>query len=57
MGAMEIDRNVTGLRALGQIEAFLEGTGEVRFQSVGDDEGRRHRDRGAPSPATGLAKS
>ncbi len=54
---MEIDRNVTGLRALGQIEAFLEGTGEVRFQSVGDDEGRRHRDRGAPSPATGLAKS
>jgi len=25
---------------LGQLKAFLEGTGEIRFQSVGDDEGR-----------------
>jgi hypothetical protein len=35
--------NVMGLRALGQIQAFLEGTGEVWFQSVGDDEGPNYR--------------
>ena len=32
--------NETRLCALGQLKAFLEGTGEIRFQSVGDDEGR-----------------
>ena len=40
MGAMVIDMNETRLCALGQLKAFLEGTGEIRFQSVGDDEGR-----------------
>ena len=35
-----IDMNETRLCALGQLKAFLEGTGEIRFQSVGDDEGR-----------------
>jgi hypothetical protein len=40
MGAMVIDMNETRLCALEQLRAFLEGTGEVRFQSVADDEGR-----------------
>lgn len=40
MGAMVIDMNETRVCALGQLKAFLEGTGEIRFQSVGDDEGR-----------------
>ena len=40
MGAMVIDMNETRLCALGQLKAFLEGTGEVRFQPVEDDEGR-----------------
>ena len=31
--------NETRLCALEQLRAFLEGTGEVRFQSGGDDEG------------------
>ena len=35
-----IDMNETRLCALEQLRAFLEGTGEVRFQSVADDEGR-----------------
>ena len=35
-----IDMNETRVCALGQLKAFLEGTGEIRFQSVGDDEGR-----------------
>ena len=40
MGAMVIDMNETRLCALEQLKAFLEGTGEVRFQPVEDDEGR-----------------
>ena len=35
-----IDMNETRLCALEQLKAFLEGTGEIRFQSVRDDEGR-----------------
>ena len=52
MGAMVIDMNVTGLCALGQIQAFLEGTEEVRFQSVGDDEGRRQSGSAEPRSRT-----
>jgi hypothetical protein len=37
---MVIDMNETRLCALEQLRAFLEGTGEVRFQSVADNEGR-----------------
>jgi hypothetical protein len=37
---MVIDINETRLCALEQLRAFLEGTGEVRFHSVADDEGR-----------------
>jgi hypothetical protein len=42
-GAMVIDMNETRLCALEQLRAFLEGTGEVRFQSVADDEGTSRR--------------
>ena len=37
---MVIDMNETRLCTLGQIQAFLEGTGEVGFQPIGGDEGR-----------------
>jgi hypothetical protein len=40
MGAMVIDMNETRVCALWQLKAFLEGTGEVRFRPVEDDEGR-----------------
>ena len=40
MSAMVIDMNETRLCTLGQIQAFLEGTGEVGFQPMGGDEGR-----------------
>jgi hypothetical protein len=40
LGAMVIVRNETRLCVLERFRAFLEGMGEVRFQSVGDDEGR-----------------
>ncbi len=35
-----IDMNETRLCALEHVKAFLQGTGEVRFQPVEDDEGR-----------------
>ncbi|MDQ3776543.1 MAG: hypothetical protein M3461_20395 [Pseudomonadota bacterium] len=37
---MVIDRNETRVCALEQLRAFLKGTGGVRLQSVGDEEGR-----------------
>ena len=37
---MVIDMNETRVCALWQLKAFLEGTGEVRFRPVEDDEGR-----------------
>lgn len=40
MSAMVIEMNETRLCTLGQIQAFLEGTGEVGFQPIGGDEGR-----------------
>jgi hypothetical protein len=49
MGAMVIDMNETRVCALGQLKAFLEGTGEIRFQSVGDDEGRYSHIQAVPS--------
>ena len=39
LGAMVIDMNETRSCSLEQLGAFLRGRG-VRFQSVGDDEGR-----------------
>jgi transposase InsO family protein len=40
MSAMVIDMNETRLCTLGQLKAFLEGTGEVGFQPIGGDAGR-----------------
>jgi hypothetical protein len=40
MSAMVIDMNETRLCTLEQIQAFLEGTGEVGFQPIGGDAGR-----------------
>ena len=37
---MVIDMNETRLCALEQLKAFVEATGGIRFQPIGDDEGR-----------------
>jgi hypothetical protein len=46
---MVIDRNETRLCALGQLKAFLEGTGEVEFQHGGRRGALRAHPGGAPA--------